>query len=41
VNVPGTLAVAFNWVLLRAVPELMSAGLFQVIVGVAFATVNV
>ena len=39
VNAPGTLAVAFNCVPLRAVPYTMFAGLLQVITGVACVTV--
>ena len=38
---PGTLAVASNWVALNAVPWTMAAGLVQVIVGVAGATLIV
>ena len=38
---PGTLAVAFSCVPPRAVPNVMSAGLFQVMMGVAFPTVKV
>jgi len=36
-NVPGTFAVAFNCVADSAVPAWISAGLAQVITGVAFA----
>ena len=35
-KVPGTLAVASNWVLLTAAPYVIAAGAFQVIKGVLF-----
>jgi len=38
--VPGTDAVAFNCVLLSAVPYVIAAGIAQVISGVALFTVN-
>ena len=36
---PATFAVAFNCVALSGVPEEMSAGFAQVMIGVAFSTV--
>jgi len=37
--VPGTLAVAFNCSLESALPKVISAGLFQLMVGVVFGTI--
>ena len=37
-NVPGTEAVAFNCVALKAVPNVMAAGVAQVMTGAAAAT---
>ena len=38
-KLPATFAVAFNCVALNAVPEEISAGFAQVMIGVAFRTV--
>src|SRR5262249_60482496 len=40
-NVPGVLAVAFSWVALSAVPNVMSVGVAHVMTGVAFSTLTV
>jgi hypothetical protein len=39
-KLPGTLAVASNWVALSAVPGVMTAGVGQVILGVAWLTMS-
>jgi hypothetical protein len=40
-NVPGALAVAFNWIELSGVPTTIPAGAVHVIVGNTFPTLNV